>query len=465
MSIKNDIGELRFWCQKVIPLVYDDSLSYYELLCKVVQKLNETIDLANKLNEEWNDIQNTVVDLINEEVQKQIDNGTIGQMIKEATEDTYAKLEKEIADLTTSTTNKINGVQNNLDSYKQINDENVNNSYSYSDDARSTFNWNGKTLIIGDSYGEGYTPDGNVRSWTSILMQLLGSGNCATASKGGAGFSNTANSFTMLLEQLSGSFTNTDVRNIIVCGGYNDIDGYMNILSGMQTFFNRCKELFPNATVFVGMIGATTDSTKWAGLQNVVHEYAYNCFYYKTAVYLNGVENILHSDVLFSSDGVHPNSAGSIELGYYIKNALLGGGCTVSHPQYSADVEFYTNWGGTFECLTSQLNGVTEMILGAANITLAQTTNELKCDTTDYPFCKVSKVYMLGRNDYLTRINTFATVVADKYYILPCTIIYRGNSFSLQFNALNDSGTGYLTINNVTSIRFLQCRMNVNIYG
>lgn len=32
----------RFWCQKVLPLVYDDSLSYYELLAKVVDYLNKT---------------------------------------------------------------------------------------------------------------------------------------------------------------------------------------------------------------------------------------------------------------------------------------------------------------------------------------------------------------------------------------------------------------------------------------
>ena len=38
-----DIEKLRFWCQKVMPLVYEDSLSYYELLCKVVNKLNEVI--------------------------------------------------------------------------------------------------------------------------------------------------------------------------------------------------------------------------------------------------------------------------------------------------------------------------------------------------------------------------------------------------------------------------------------
>ena len=32
-----------FWCQKVLPLVYDESLSYYEVLCKVRDKLNELI--------------------------------------------------------------------------------------------------------------------------------------------------------------------------------------------------------------------------------------------------------------------------------------------------------------------------------------------------------------------------------------------------------------------------------------
>ena len=34
----------RFWCQKVLPSVYDDSLSYYEVLCKLVAFLNQVID-------------------------------------------------------------------------------------------------------------------------------------------------------------------------------------------------------------------------------------------------------------------------------------------------------------------------------------------------------------------------------------------------------------------------------------
>lgn len=32
-----------YWCYKVLPLVYDDSLSYYEVLCKVVNRLNDVV--------------------------------------------------------------------------------------------------------------------------------------------------------------------------------------------------------------------------------------------------------------------------------------------------------------------------------------------------------------------------------------------------------------------------------------
>lgn len=39
-----DLDQFKFWCQKVLPLVYDDSLSYYEVLCKVVDYINNLIE-------------------------------------------------------------------------------------------------------------------------------------------------------------------------------------------------------------------------------------------------------------------------------------------------------------------------------------------------------------------------------------------------------------------------------------
>ena len=42
-----DLSKFRFWCQKVLPLVYDDSISYYEVLGKMVVYLNQVIDNVN----------------------------------------------------------------------------------------------------------------------------------------------------------------------------------------------------------------------------------------------------------------------------------------------------------------------------------------------------------------------------------------------------------------------------------
>jgi hypothetical protein len=63
------IQRLHFYCQKVLPLVYDESLSYYEILCKVKHKLNELIDSQNLQDEEIKAIENELT-----EVQKWIDN-------------------------------------------------------------------------------------------------------------------------------------------------------------------------------------------------------------------------------------------------------------------------------------------------------------------------------------------------------------------------------------------------------
>lgn len=43
----NSLTNFKFWCQKVLPLVYDDSLSYYEVLGKMVVQLNDVIDNVN----------------------------------------------------------------------------------------------------------------------------------------------------------------------------------------------------------------------------------------------------------------------------------------------------------------------------------------------------------------------------------------------------------------------------------
>lgn len=59
----------RFWCYKVLPLVYDDSLSYYEILCKMVDYINNLIETDKLQNDEINKLKQEI-----QAVQNWIDN-------------------------------------------------------------------------------------------------------------------------------------------------------------------------------------------------------------------------------------------------------------------------------------------------------------------------------------------------------------------------------------------------------
>lgn len=47
----NELTPFAFWCQKVMPAVLDDSLSFYEVLCKLTAKLNAAIETINRHSE------------------------------------------------------------------------------------------------------------------------------------------------------------------------------------------------------------------------------------------------------------------------------------------------------------------------------------------------------------------------------------------------------------------------------
>lgn len=90
-------GAFRFWCQKVLPIVYDDSLSYYELLNKLVIYLNNVIndvsvceDNIGKLLSSYNLLQKYVNDYfsnldvqteINIKLDEMAESGVLGDII------------------------------------------------------------------------------------------------------------------------------------------------------------------------------------------------------------------------------------------------------------------------------------------------------------------------------------------------------------------------------------------------
>ena len=62
------INNIKVCCvQKVIPLAFDESLSYLEMLCAMLKKVNETITEVNRLSDIVNNI-DVNFDEINEKV-------------------------------------------------------------------------------------------------------------------------------------------------------------------------------------------------------------------------------------------------------------------------------------------------------------------------------------------------------------------------------------------------------------
>lgn len=61
--IPNGTGKFRFWCQKVLPLVYDDSLSYYEVLCKLRDFVN---NLAERIADAFDEINENLQEYVDE---------------------------------------------------------------------------------------------------------------------------------------------------------------------------------------------------------------------------------------------------------------------------------------------------------------------------------------------------------------------------------------------------------------
>ena len=62
-TIVDKIAHIRFMCKKILPAVYDESLSYMEGLAKLTFKLNETITSVNALNDNVSVLNDSVVEI------------------------------------------------------------------------------------------------------------------------------------------------------------------------------------------------------------------------------------------------------------------------------------------------------------------------------------------------------------------------------------------------------------------
>lgn len=100
------ITSFGFYCQHVLPLVYDESLSYYETLCKLQAKLNEVIKTQNDLQDAFQSLLDWVNTQLEQYAKDQLnewlDDGTLESIINETIfNELNAKVDKNKEDIDT----------------------------------------------------------------------------------------------------------------------------------------------------------------------------------------------------------------------------------------------------------------------------------------------------------------------------------------------------------------------------
>lgn len=215
----------------------------------------------------------------------------------------------------------------------------------YSDDyykiIKSLYKKQHNVVFIGDSYAEGYTPDGKVKGWPEVVVSDLDITNYVNKYKGGTGFINilSAGSFMDLLSQVGSS---NEVTEVIAAGGYNDRVGTKaQIIDGITSFCNLAKTKFPNASILIGMVGWSDITSTQDSLRNTIAAYKEGCSI-NNVIYMNDAENSIHSSIYFSSDKIHPNQAGENKIAEniekYLPDEYAGGITKISDTKYQINI-------------------------------------------------------------------------------------------------------------------------------
>lgn len=184
-------------------------------------------------------------------------------------------------------------------------------------------------ITIGDSYGEGYTPDGMVKPWCDILHEQYFSDASfyVNKSKGGSGFGANTH-FSALLSEAIAELSDKQkkqVKYVVVAGGWNDQSiAASTVKSGIKDTIDLMSQL-PNATLYIGWI-----ATPIIGFTTVAKVKAYNEIktlyetYWGKFKFLSGADSALSWVGVLASDNIHPNSSGQYSIADMIYKAMGG---------------------------------------------------------------------------------------------------------------------------------------------
>lgn len=303
----------REWCNHTIPVlpqVYGDELSYYELLNKVVEKLNaigitvnELIDYVNTYfdSKDWQQ-------MVNNKLDSMVSDGTLDNIINQ----------------------KIFGELNG----------NVNMLL----DNRKNFR-NCKILCIGDSFGRGVY-DGSEHlenSWPTRLGEYASGSIIYNYCQSNAGFLALDKGF---LKQLVNAKNDghDDAHIILIEGGQND--GYVdttNLFNAVVECINYAKQNFPNAVIYLIAANTGTDKRITRSKRHDVWEIMQSASNWMGVTFWMANIYVWNINDTLSGDGIHLNQFGYQMLASVIYQFLCG-----ADPQINANrnLGFETEWAG-----------------------------------------------------------------------------------------------------------------------
>ena len=188
-------------------------------------------------------------------------------------------------------------------------------------------------VIIGDSYLEGYSPDGNVESFGVKLKGMMNKSDedWVMAYKGGVGFVNKVNQqdySTLTQDAYNKCKSPETITHVIYAGGYNDSNNTSeSIQKAITACYEKMHSLFPNAVMYLANIACNfkNETVLWHLHDNVLH--AYNCSAgdEKKICSLGYIGNCLHERGMMASDGYHPTDWGQWIIASALSYKLRGG--------------------------------------------------------------------------------------------------------------------------------------------
>lgn len=386
---------------------------------------------AEEDHKEWSDIKGTAQKQIDDAIKDSLDSGEIGKVVNDATTKVINEQIEPLKGQVGTNTSEITKLQKR----------------------EGLFDHSGKTIIIGDSYTVGYTPDGNITPWTTNFIKYTGIENVIISANGGASFSTAANSFLMLLNAVPAS---ADVKQILVVGGFNEFGSYSEIENAINAFMSVVEVRFPNAKVFSAMVAWSVDRTDDPTVQNRLKtaKSVYNT-QRKNWRYLTGSDYILHADGFLGSDGFHPNATGQERLAAYLATAVETGSCSPSFYEVIANFEagdFTPTLGSSWIFVSSYNENTSTLIWG--NYVCYPNNGTLICDGTEYRLGRIFSTSFIGdHNGYTCYPTTVIIKSVSDFYHIPAQLNFRGRYIYLSLYDISDDKHNYRTLTEVTQVQ------------